>query len=578
MIKLIAVQGALAGKSVELPDEATIGRSVDSTLRLDDLHASRKHATIRRTPEGVVIEDQNSSMGTLVNGQRISAPALLSDQDTVQIGKQAFRLVTGEQAAAGAGAQAVPPPSPEAPDIKIEEADAKDHSAIEGTLDVRATMIGGVYAPPKGEDQAKANERLHTIVRISNAMQTELDLNALLSLILDNLFEVFVQADRGFLMLYDDQGDLKPAAARNRQGQTEEITISRKIVSAVTDKRLALLSRDAMADSRFGASMSIANYKIRSMMCAPLIAKDDLLGIIHVDTVRQGQTFTQDDLQLLTGVAAQTALAIASAKMHEKLLLRDRMERDLKIATQVQTSFLPKKPPEVEGMEFATYYQAALDIGGDLYDFVQRPDDNMAVVVGDVSGKGIPAALMMARMSSDVKFYAIQEREPKDVLPHLDQGQADTGMDDVFVTMAYLTVNLKTHEVLIGSAAHCKPLIRRAAEGDVIEGGPEPGFPLGMMPGEEFEQATYNLQPGDVICLVTDGVTEAMDADHNEYGEERLVKAVAAAPPSPEGVRDAVLADIQKHVGDTKQSDDLTMVCFGVKAEHEEELALATEA
>ena len=514
----------------------------------------------------MTIEDLKSSVGTIVNGQPIYSPTPLTEKDTVTIASQVLRLATDEDVAAAAAGEKPAPSAAPPPQVKFEAAGAKDTSAIEGKLDVGATMIGGVYAPPPSEDAAKANERLQTIVRISNAVQMQLDLEALLSRILDALFDVFAQADRGFLMLYDDEGNLQPAAARNRQGETEQITISRKIVSEVTDQRVALLSRDAMEDSRFDKSMSITSFKIRSMMCAPLIAKDDLLGIIHVDTARQNRVFAEDDLRLLTGVAAQTALAIANAKMHEKLLRRDRMERDLKIATQVQKSFLPKELPEVEGMEFAAFYEAALEIGGDLYDFVQRPDDCMAVVVGDVSGKGIPAALMMARMSSDVKFYAIQKREPKDVLPHLDQRQADSDMAEVFVTMAYVTVDTKTHEALIGNAAHCPTLVRRAAEGDVIEACPEPGFPLGMIPEEGYEQATYALQPGDVICLVTDGVTEAMDAEKNEYGEERLRAAVAAAPPSAQGVVDALLADVKKHVRDTKQSDDLTIVCFGVNA------------
>ena len=568
MNQLVAIEGLLAGQSFELTDELTIGRSPECTLTLAESGVSRKHACVRCTEEGVLVEDFNSSGGTFVNGQSIRAPKLLHDQDVVVISKQVFRFVTGEPVAqaagaAGGGAQAAA--------VAMEEGEVESESQIEGTLDVGATMVGGVFAPSPAVDAAKANERLRTIVQISNAVQTELELNVLLGLILDNLFEVFGQADRGFLMLYDEQGELKPAASRNRYGQTEKITISRSIVNQVTNKRLALLSRDAMGDDRFGAAVSIANFGIRSMMCAPLIAKDDVLGIIHVDTARQERKFTEDDLELLSGVAAQTALAIASAKMHKRLLHQDRMERDLKVATQVQTSFLPAHTPQVEGMEFAAWYKAALDIGGDLYDFIRQSEDSMVVVLGDVSGKGIPAALLMARMSSDVRFYSIQKHDPKDVLPYLNDRMDETGMSHVFVTMVLVTVDLKTHEVLIGNAAHCMPLVRRAAEGDVIEVGGEPGFPLGVMPGFEYTQSAYALQPGDVMCLVSDGVTEAMDAEKNQYGEERLARTVEAAPPSAKGVLDAVLADVKEHVGDTKQSDDLTCVCFGVNLDEGEE-------
>jgi serine phosphatase RsbU (regulator of sigma subunit) len=303
------------------------------------------------------------------------------------------------------------------------------------------------------------------------------------------------------------------------------------------------------------------------MMCAPLVTRDEVLGIIHLDTTRQGTKFSQDDLELLSGVAAQTALAIASAKMHQRLLRQDRMERDLKVATQVQTSFLPASTPEVEGMEFAAFYRAALDIGGDLYDFVPQPDGGMMIVVGDVAGKGVPAALLMARMSSDVRFYSVQNRDPSEVLPQLSARMDETGMSDTFVTMVLIRADPETREMLIANAGHCDPLVRRAADGDVIRVGGEPGFPLGIMPSFEYEQASYALEPGDVVCLVSDGITEAMDAEKNQYGEDRLIATVEAAPGSAEGVLQAILADVQEHVGDTPQSDDLTCVCFGVNAE-----------
>jgi len=354
-----------------------------------------------------------------------------------------------------------------------------------------------------------------------------------------------------------------------RQGREEQIAVSRSIVNEAVGRRVAILSMDAMADERFMGAMSIANFNIRSMMCAPLIARDDVLGIIHVDTTRQNRKFTRDDLELLGGVAAQTALAIASAKMHQRLLRQDRMERDLKVATQVQASFLPASMPEVEGMEFATFYRPALDIGGDLYDFVQQTDGGMVVVVGDVAGKGVPAALLMARMSSDVRFYSVQQRDPKDMLPQLNARMEETGMSDSFVTMALIRVDLETHEMLIANAGHCHPLVRRAAEGDVIRVGGQPGFPVGIVPSFEYEQSSYALQPGDVVCLVSDGVTEAMDADRSQYGEERLIGTIAAASSSARGVLDAIVADVVEHVGDAAQSDDLTCVCFGIKAEQD---------
>jgi serine phosphatase RsbU (regulator of sigma subunit) len=528
-----------------------------------------------------MLEDLGSSNGTVVNGREINAPVALRNRDTIVIYNHVFRFEAVEEARPTMpmvdemAATFVAPRRPSA-QIMFGDADAMA-ATIEETFDMGATMVDGVFVPPTTGDAALANERLQTIIRISNALQTELDLNVLLDQVLDSLFQVFALADRGFLMLYDEEGELTAAASRNRQGESEEVRVSRSIINEVTSKRVAILSSDAMTDDRFGGAMSIADLNIRSVMCAPLIAREELLGVIHVDTMRAGARFAAEDLELLSGAAAQTALAIASAKMHEELLTRDRVERDFRVATQVQNSFLPASTPDVPGLEFAAFYKAALDIGGDLYDFVPRPDESMVIVVGDVSGKGVPAALLMARMSSDVRFYSLQEREPQAILPHLSRRMDETGMSDVFVTMVLITLDPDTDTMQIANAGHCQALVRRAAEGDVISTDEQPGAPLGIMPDFEYEQASYDLQPGDVVCLVTDGVTEAMDADKEQYGEERLRRTVAGAPPSAQGVLDAVLADVAEHVGDTKQSDDLTCVCFGVSAgggEGEEALVL----
>jgi sigma-B regulation protein RsbU (phosphoserine phosphatase) len=564
---LTAIQGALAGQSFEVTGPVVIGRSPDCTIMLPDRSVSRQHARIEATPDGVCVEDLLSGNGTVVNGQIITARTVLHDQDVVEICSHVFRFSEGEAGAAAPSPAAkvdlgIPPAAPSA---ALQDNVAAAGAAIQGTFDMGATMVGGVFTPSVAGDLAKATERLQSIVRISSAIQTELELDVLLSAVLDNLLEVFRAAERGALMLYDEAGKLVPAASRNRRGEAEDVAISRSIVQEAVDRRVAILSMDAMTDERFGSAMSIAALNMRSMMCAPLIARDDVLGIIHVDTTRQNRLFTNEDLELLSGVAAQTALAIASAKMHQRLLKQDRMERDLKVATQVQTSFLPSSTPEVEGMEFSTFYRAALDIGGDLYDFVPQPDGGMIVVLGDVSGKGVPAALLMARMSSDVRFYSVQQREPKDILPFLSARMDETGMSDAFVTMALVRVDPGTHEMLIANAGHCDPLVRRAADGEVVRVGGEPGFPLGIMPDFEYAQSSYALQPGDVVCLVSDGVTEAMDAGKNQYSEERLIRTIAAAPATARGVLDAVLADVKAHVGDTPQSDDLTCVCFGIQ-------------
>jgi len=224
MAKLIVIEGPLTGQSFELTDEMTIGRLPECAIALDDASVSRRHTRVQSRPDGVYVEDLNSSNGTFVNGQNIAGPSLLRDGDVVEVSKRVFRFAGGEESARavpGKGdegrAAAVGVSEDAGLGVEITD-DGAAGASIEGTLDMGATMVGG-FTPSAAGDQAKANERLRRIIQISDALQTELELKVLLGLVLDKLFDVFRLADRGFLMLYDEDGNLKPAAARNRAGE-----------------------------------------------------------------------------------------------------------------------------------------------------------------------------------------------------------------------------------------------------------------------------------------------------------------------------------------------------------------------
>jgi serine phosphatase RsbU (regulator of sigma subunit) len=189
-------------------------------------------------------------------------------------------------------------------------------------------------------------------------------------------------------------------------------SISRSIVDHVLGQKKAVLSQDAGNDKNLPISASIADLKIRSIMCVPLLTPDSkALGILQLDTSDRRQ-FLQDDLDVLAAVASQAAIFIQNASMHESLLKRERLERDLKIAEEVQKRFLPQAVPKVAGYEFFAHYQPTYEVGGDYYDFVALPSDRMAFALGDVSGKGVAAALMMAKFSGDTRYCMLTENSP----------------------------------------------------------------------------------------------------------------------------------------------------------------------
>jgi len=555
MSQLVAVQGPLTGKTYNLQKITVLGRSFDADVRVDDLTVSRHHAKVAASPQGFMIEDMGSGNGTFVNDQEVESATPLKDGDLIRISQNIFRFAGKDEA-----------PRPDTSIDVVELSESQDSSIVE-TLDIKSTLmdVGAPRAAQDPESMKKAHDRLRTVVSISNAVQSELDLDRLLNEIMDSLFHVFSQADRGFIMLKDEQsGELVPKAARQRgKEKPTAISVSRHVIDDVVAHRIAVLTADAMGDDRFSGAVSVVNFQIRSMMCAPLIANDDFLGVIHIDTVHQDRRFTMDDLDLLTGVANQTAFAIGNAKLHNELMRRQRVERDLDLARQVQESFLPGEPPTVEGFELVAKYRAALEVGGDFYDFIAIPNGQMGIGLGDVAGKGVPAALMMARMSSEMRSFAVSDADAGVVLTRLNAKLAETSPEGAFVTAIFIMLDPKTKTLTISNAAHCLPVLRKGSNGEVLEVDEGGGFPLGAMDDTVYETGAIRLESGDVLVIFSDGIIEAMNANKDLYGTERLLKTIARPAANAEEIMANVLDDVGEFVGDTPQSDDLTMVCIG---------------
>jgi serine phosphatase RsbU (regulator of sigma subunit) len=555
MARIIGTQGLLAGTTIEVGKRAVFGRTINADVRLDEPMVSRVHACIQRAPDGYVIDDLGSGNGTYVNGRRIAAATPLRDGDTMKIGQNVFRFHDPQTpAAAGTGTA-----------VAIQDDPGARRTIVNALPVASAAVDGGAAAQPGVVPAAvlAAHRRLETIVKVSNAVLTELNMDRLLLRILASLLDTFPQAQRGFIMLKEEGGEeLTPRAHLSRGGDDSGMSISRTIIQEVATRRVAVLSDDAMDDGRFERALSIVGLGIRSMMCAPLIAHDELLGLIHLDTTSLTERFESKDLELLVGVSNQTSLAVASARMHERLLRQDRMERDLKLANQVQLSFLPAELPDVPGMRFAAYYRAALEVGGDFYDVLTPAAGRVVVVVGDVAGKGVSAALLMGRLASQIRYLLTQEADVSAVLGRLNDEMTRNPMGDMFATVLLVSIDPATGETALGNAGHCRPMIRRAATGEVEEIAPPANFPVGVVPAVEFEPMAMRLEAGDVMFAFSDGVSEAMGADGRPYGEEALRDAIASADPTAEGVLKAVTEGVERHAAGVSPSDDLTCVSF----------------
>jgi serine phosphatase RsbU (regulator of sigma subunit) len=298
------------------------------------------------------------------------------------------------------------------------------------------------------------------------------------------------------------------------------------------------------------------------MMASPLVWRGETLGIVYLDS-KGIAAFTKPDVELLSGICAQAAVALGNARLHQQLLEKKRLEQDLQLAERIQQSFLPRRIPKMEGFTFAARYDPAHEVGGDFYDFVRLPDDRLGIVVGDVSGKGVGAALYMARLTRDLRYFALAEPDPARVLSWMNTAVGESGQDDIFVTLVYVVLDAQQQKILMANAGHMPPIVRKKAEREVTILEEISGLPLGVMPNPEYLSTEFVLEPGDTVMLFTDGLVEAMNPSREMYGMERLVRSIGAGPSDVPSLVDRALADCQRHVSNAAQFDDTTIVCFG---------------
>ncbi len=566
MAILKRVTGDPAGQLIELKwDVTVIGRSPDCQIVLDSIGVSRKHAEIRKVGGAFFLADLRSRNKTIVNNTEVKAGAdhPLKSGDRINICDVEFVYYP-----------AVPPrdePGP-GPDVMVvNEGDAGDDPHMHILDASRSSALASVVRP---------EIKLKAILEITRNLSTELRIDAVAPKILDSLMELFPQAERLFLVLVDPETKRLVRKAFKYRPNTRRtpfsspvpedelpMSISRSIVNHVLGQKKAVLSQDAGNDKNLPTSASIADLKIRSVMCVPLLTPDgQALGIIQLDTSDRRQ-FLQDDLDVLAAVASQAAIAIQNATMHETLLERERMERDLKLAEQVQKRFLPQSMPVVPGYEFFAHYHPTYEVGGDYYDFVHLSQNRLAIALGDVSGKGVAAALMMAKFSGDTRYCILTENAPGPAANELNSLLCAAGIEEKFITLSLSVLDPESRRLTLASAGHLPIMVRRSSDGRVEEIGETiSGFPLGIMAESDYQQTSVDLEPGDVVVIFSDGVTDARSPREELYDtreSRRLMKRISDSPGGPTDVGKAILQEIREFSAGHSQTDDITLICFG---------------
>ena len=534
---LIALQGPELGRTYALAsDETILGRQHDSTICLLGRAISRHHARITRLDGHWLIEDLDSSNGTFLNGQRLPphAPARLTERDTLQIGPYVFGL---RQPAATA-----PPSEPE--------------------LVIRETVNATIHQTLLGPDPTA---KLQVVLDIAHHLARTLNVDELLDKLLAKVMQLFPQADRALAILKEGDG-LVLRAQNARRPQGDDFPFSRTIVRRALSEGVGLISDDVKQDQRFHASQTLAGLELRSMMCVPMIDADGKrLGVLQIDRYGKGYGFNVEDLQLLTAIALQVAVVLENVALHAEGLRQERLHQELALARDIQQGYLPDELEDFPQADFDIFGRVypARQVAGDFYDFFKAPSGKLAFFIGDVSGKGMPAALFLVAVRTLARHLAKEGRSPVETLTSLNRDLADDNPTCMFVTLAHGLYDAATGEVRLASAGHHAPLLRRA-DGTVEPVPLRSGRLLGYAESDvHLTELRLTLAPGDLLVFFTDGAIEARGGEAREqFGLVRLKSAVREIEPQMPLAKgaDLIKQRLGRFTGTKDLRDDVTLL------------------
>jgi serine phosphatase RsbU (regulator of sigma subunit) len=532
MATLVIRQGQDVGRPFPLGEECSvIGRTADAAIYLPSQVVSRRHAQIRCEEGAYFIEDLGSFNGTLLNGRRIVGSQPLADGDQVTVGDYVLKFQTEADSESGTA------------EI-LEQVDAKVANA-------------SLFAD-------NAQEKLQTILLLAQDLGQTLDLKPLLDRLLQNLVHLFPLADRG-LVVFCEGNRLVVRAQRTRRGD-DSFSYSRTVIRKAIELGHGILSEDVHADDQFASSSTLSSLDVTSLLCVPLIGHDGKpLGAIQLDCQQPGQAFNAEHLRMLTTVSLMAAVVIENVALNAVRVREENLRHDLALGRDIQFGFLPTDvtAPPGSAYEIHAHISPAKEVSGDLYDFFPLSDGRLAFLVGDVSDKGIPAAMFMVKVQTLVRQLATVTAGPSETLSRLNNALAVNNPSSMFVTLVHGIYDGRSGAVTLGSGGHPRPLLRRA-DGQVDELTMPVGRLLGCFEADPgVSEVTFTLRCRETLILYSDGYTEAADpATGKMLGLEPLKAVLGGAQTqlTLAACAEKAKQTIENFIGSGDLQDDLTLL------------------
>ena len=518
-------------------DRITLGRSSQTELCFaDDAGLSRQHLALEREGDDWTVQDLGSKNGTQVNNIPLKGKLKLKPGDRITAGHLVIVFDDHTMSPAAGGV------------VFFEGADTDSPS----TSTVVTSLEGALSNQTIVKDASRGSAQVKALINAGQELATNRPLPELFKKILDLSIEA-VGAQRGVLMTLE--GDNLVVRANRGEG----FRISTAVRDRVLNEKKSLLVKDTQMDDAFRERLSIVEQKVRTLITVPLQTKDQIIGLIYVDSPFFVREFTLDDLNLLTVMANTAAIRIEHARLMEVEQAERMMSRDLEQAADIQRRFLPSAPPEVAGADVAGYNAPCRTVGGDYYDFFTYPNGRLAMVLGDVSGKGMPASLMMMGLQARVQALVDEPDDLGATMSRINKITCSKCPANRFITFFFCVMDPATGDVFYANAGHNPPFVVRSnGEISMLPGG---GPPLGILPSAPYAQEKAKLENGDVLVMYSDGVTEAQNPTEEEFGEDRFSDVLREnRDKSASDIVDAVNQAILVWEAGGHAADDLTLV------------------
>ena len=520
----------------------SLGRSAENDLAYpEDPWLSRSHLSFEQNDGDWFVRDCASRNGTVVNATSLKERHKLKAGDRIYAGHLTIEIRESASEPRKPVISFVPREEEKITreatlltslDKVLDKAAASDHDARDASLNTSRVVRALIHA---GQELAGHSplEKLFTII-------LKLALSA-------------VDGKRGVILTLEE-GELVVRASEGAG-----FSISTAVRDRVLREKCSLLISDAQVDDALRQQKSIVMHRVRSMMAVPLQTGDRVIGLIYVDNSTFIRPFSQEDLDLLTVMANVAAIRIEHARLAEVEQAEKLMELELSQASEIQQTLLPTEAPLYEGYDLAGYNLPCRTVGGDYYDFVPYKDGRLALVVGDVSGKGLPAALLMSSLQARVQMLRETNPDPGTAVTILNRSLAERCPLGKFITFFYALLDVKSGLLKYSNAGHNYPLLLRA--GGSVEQLSGSGMVMGIFPSVYYEVREITLEPGDLLALYSDGVTEASTAKGVEFGEDGLTQFLSERKSESCSQIVASLADhVRRWRGSSSFSDDFTIV------------------